>query len=257
MNCWIIDAFTDKKFRGNPAAVVPLGHWLPDKKLLEISSEFNLSETAFFLAAGGSYHLRWFTPATEVELCGHATLAAAHVIFRELKDERSSLTFQTQSGLLRVRREKDWIELNFPSYPPGVSSHEKAVAEALGAKPLMVLQASTKLLAVFEQEEQVRALQPDMEKTAALPLPGLIATAPGEKVDFVSRFFAPALGVPEDPVTGSAHTLLTPYWAERLGKEELTAWQVSERGGMLRLRMDKKNVAIAGKSKAFMAGRLT
>jgi PhzF family phenazine biosynthesis protein len=251
-----VDAFTDAVFAGNPAAVCPLEAWLPDDLLQAIASENNLSETAYFVAEGDGYRLRWFTPAAEVDLCGHATLATAHVIATILDPEVSELRFQTRSGLLTVARSGDGYAMDFPAIVGEPSPQATAVAEALGAQPIAVFQAMD-VMAVLETESEVLALKPDFARLAKIDTRGVIATAPGGAVDFVSRFFAPLHDIPEDPVTGSAHSMLTPYWAERLGKTKMTARQVSARGGELTVEDRGERVVIGGKAALFMVGQIT
>ncbi|MES1213286.1 MAG: PhzF family phenazine biosynthesis protein, partial [Singulisphaera sp.] len=213
-----VDAFTHRVFGGNPAAVCPLDNWLPDATLQALAAEHNLSETAYLKrTAPGVYHLRWFTPTTEVELCGHATLASALVIFEHLEAWLNEVSFETRSGRLVVRREADRLSMDFPAYPAEVCDVPPHLVDGLGATPQQVLSAFD-LVAVFASEEEVRALAPDMRRLTQVPSRGVIVTAPGKDVDFVSRFFAPQSGIDEDPVTGSAHAILTPYWSARLGK---------------------------------------
>lgn len=256
-----VDAFTQRAFAGNPAAVCPLDAWPDDALLRAIAAEMNLSETAFFVARGADYELRWFTPTLEIELCGHATLATALVLFTELGYARDSLTFHTLSGALHVRRAGNEYELDFPAR--AVEPAEQLVADvgrALGATPSAVWSASDRLLALFPGAEQVRALRPDMRLVQALPHPGLVVTAPASgqdaDVDFVSRYFAPAKGVPEDPVTGSAHCVLTPFWRERLGRATLRARQVSARGGELTCVLEGERVKMRGAGVLVLRGRL-
>ncbi len=263
-----VDAFARRPFAGNPAAVCPLAAWLPAGLMQQIAAENNLAETAFFIPLDGEeadFHLRWFTPTFEIDLCGHATLAAAHVLWNERGFARPEIIFQSKSGLLRVRREADGrLVLDFPSRPPrplGAGEYPAAVlAQALGpgaAVPQAVL-AARDLVAVFASAAEVLALKPDFAALLGLDYLGLVATAPGSGgVDFVSRFFAPEVGVPEDPVTGSAHSTLIPYWAERLGKTELFARQESARGGELWCRLRGDRVDIGGYAVTYMAGALT
>ena len=236
--CFQVDAFTREPFRGNPAAVCPLDEWLDDAVLQAIAEENALSETAFFVPGDdGAFTLRWFTPATEVDLCGHATLATALVLMTELGHERSSVRFHTRSGVLTVSRSGEAYVLDFPARPAAPVAVPAGLEGALGAAPPLCLQSTRDLLAVFPCSLDVTSLRVDAAKLAALPVRAVVVTAPGDgahrDVDFVSRFFAPAMGVPEDPVTGSAHCALTPYWAERLGKTDLLARQVSRRQGEL------------------------
>ena len=254
-----IDAFaTDEPFTGNPAAVCPLEAWLPDAVMQQVAAENNLSETAFFVAEGEGYHLRWFTPTTEVDLCGHATLASGFVVFSRLKPECSEVTFTTQqAGPLTVSRNGDLLELDFPARPPAPCASPAGLAAALGRPPAAVL-AARDYLAVYETADQIVALTPDFAAIAALDRFAVIATAPGTGgVDFVSRFFAPARGVDEDPVTGSAHCTLIPYWAARLGKSRLQARQLSRRGGALSCAMRGDRVTIAGRALLYLEGIIT
>lgn len=255
LDLYQVDAFAARPFGGNPAAVVPLADWLDDGVLQAIALENNLSETAFFVRRDGRYDLRWFTPTVEVDLCGHATLASAHVILNHLKPEATRVDFDSKSGPLAVTRDGELLTLDFPAKPPQ-PVEDPAVAAALGAPPLELLRAD-KTLAVLESETAVRAARPDLSIVAGLKGDGLIITAPGEQVDFVSRYFAPDAGIPEDPVTGSAHCVLTPYWAARLGKDELSAWQVSARGGELFCRLAGERVLISGRVAPYLQGRIT
>jgi PhzF family phenazine biosynthesis protein len=250
-----VDAFTAGAFGGNPAAVCPLEGWLPDKVLQSIAAENNLSETAFFARKQDHFHLRWMTPAIEVDLCGHATLATAHVLFSELGEKTDRLQFETLSGRHSAARRGDLIELNFPSRPPCTCPVTELIVQALGCEPVEVLK-SRDYVAVFNSESDVAALQPKMELVRRLDSLGLIVTAPGSKCDFVSRFFAPQAGIDEDPVTGSAHSSLIPFWAERLKKSELFARQISKRGGELYCRLLGDRVGIAGRAVTYLRGEL-
>jgi len=255
-----VDAFADALFTGNPAAIVPLEEWLPDPLMQSIAAENNLSETAFFVQENSVRRLRWFTPAYEIDLCGHATLACAWVIFQHLEPQADKLEFITRSGPLSVSRRSDGLlSLDFPSRPPEPCPSPPTLAEALGAKPLSTLR-SRDLMAVFDDTRVVRDLKPDFGKIAELDVHAVIVTAPGQPgggVDFVSRFFAPRGGIKEDPVTGSSHCSLTPYWAERLGKTSLSARQLSARGGALELRLENDRVHIAGKVVPYLDGWIT
>jgi predicted PhzF superfamily epimerase YddE/YHI9 len=230
-----VDAFTDRVYHGNPAAVVPLGRWLEDDLLQKIAAENNLSETAFFVPAGSGYHLRWFTPRSEVPLCGHATLATAFVIFTFLAPAKKLIHFHTLSGDLHVRRTAGRLTMDFPRYVPERCEPPLLLAEGLGLRPKEVWKTreDKNYYAVFEQAGDVRSLVPKMAILEKLHPHEVAVTAPGDEVDFVSRFFAPAIGIPEDPVTGSMHCALIPYWSNRLGKTTLRARQVSARGGDL------------------------
>ncbi len=251
-----VDAFTNRLFQGNPAAICPLREWLPDDKLQAIALENNLSETAFFVPDGdGRYRLRWFTPTVEVDLCGHATLATAFIILTELTPERSEARFETKSGELIVRREGDRWAMDFPARMPLECEVHPGLIEALGAQPERVLAARDYLVA-YGTEDEVRALKPNMERLAQMDRFAVIVTAPGREVDFVSRFFAPSKGVPEDPVTGSAHCTLVPYWSQRLGKTKLHALQVSPRGGELWCEHRGDRVTIAGNAVKFLTGTI-
>jgi len=249
-----VDAFTGELFRGNPAAICPLEKWLPDQTMQAIAAENNLAETAFYIPNGGGYHLRWFTPGVEIDLCGHATLATAHVILAIRKEIGASrVSFQTKSGELIVERDGDLYTLDFPSRPPGEVQAHPGLVEALGAKPNCIL-AARDYMCVFDTEAEVRALKPNMDKLAAMDRFAVIVTAPGTDCDFVSRFFAPAKGVPEDPVTGSAHCTLIPYWSKRLGKTKLHARQISKRGGEVFCEDRGERVKMAGKAVKFLEG---
>jgi PhzF family phenazine biosynthesis protein len=250
-----VDAFTSRLFSGNPAAVCPLQEWLPDDQLQSIALENNLSETAYFTNEGDHYKLRWFTPTVEVDLCGHATLASAFVITTELVHGKREVRFQTRSGELIVRRDGDRLSMDFPARPPSEVTVHPDLISALGGNPEKVL-AARDYLVVYGTEAEVRALKPNMERLAQTDRFAVIATAPGRDVDFVSRFFAPAKGVPEDPVTGSSHTTLIPYWAERLGKKELHALQVSPRGGELWCEHRDNRVIMSGHAVMYMTGSI-
>jgi PhzF family phenazine biosynthesis protein len=248
-----VDAFTDRVFSGNPAAVCPLEAWLDDGVMQGIAAENNLAETAFFVAEEGGFHIRWFTPSCEVELCGHATLASAFVIMNRLIPGTEHIRFRARAGELRVERDGDRFALDFPSRKPKRIDTPPELAEALGAPPQEVW-LSRDYLAVYATEAQVRNLRPDMAKLAKIDMYAAIVTARGDKADFVSRFFAPGKGIDEDPVTGSAHCTLIPFWAERLGKAQLHAYQVSERGGELFCEDRGDRVKIAGKAVLYAEG---
>ena len=251
-----VDAFADRVFTGNPAGVVPLKRWLPAGVLQSLAMENNHAETAFFVPRGTGFHLRWFTPKVEIDLCGHATLAAAHVLWTHLAHSEDPIRFETLSGPVAVSRESGRLMLDFPARPPlTVETPPPALAEALGIKPFQVWKTNN-YLAVFRREEELRALAPDFAKLAALDCFGVIATAPGKSVDVVSRFFAPKAGIDEDPVTGSAHCTLTPYWSKRLGKPRLRAEQLSLRGGRLWCEVDGDRVKISGHAVTYMRGQI-
>ena len=248
-----IDAFADVLFQGNPAAVCPLDSWLPDKVLQSIAEENNLAETAFYVRKNDHYDLRWFTPTKEVDLCGHATLAAAHVLFG--LNGFNKITFQTRSGTLHVLREDNLLTLDFPAQVGVPCEIPTGMVEALGRKPHACYRAMD-YLAVFDNEEEVVAMTPDFRRLTVLDLRGVIVTAPGRTVDFVSRFFAPNYGIDEDPVTGSAHCALAPYWAKRLGKPTMNARQLSKRTGTLRCRVEGERVFISGRTVAYLEGTI-
>lgn len=255
-----VDAFTSRPFKGNPAAVMPLEAWLSPETMQAIAAENNLAETAFFVKTPGGeadYHLRWFTPTMEIELCGHATLAAAFVIFTHLESERLQVRFSTeQAGVLSVARSGDRLSLDFPARMPETAQPDAALAEAMGTAPDEYRVFGNKHFLVYRDAAAVAALQPDLRALRQrFDGYGVIATAPGEnEVNFVSRFFAPGLGVDEDPVTGSAHCNLIPYWAQRLGKNTLFAHQISARGGELWCRFNGDRVDIAGNCVELMRG---
>jgi len=250
-----IDAFADRPFTGNPAAVCPLDGWLPDDVMQAIAAENNLSETAFLVPDGEGWRLRWFTPTTEVDLCGHATLAAAYAIFTVLAPDRQRVVFHTEkAGDLAVTREGELLALDFPARPPSPCTTPAGLGKALGREPTAVL-AARDYLAVYDDPDDVAALAPDFAALARLDRFAVIVTAPGRgDADFVSRFFAPAQGVDEDPVTGSAHCTLIPYWAGRLGKTLLAARQLSRRGGSLVCALRGDRVAIAGRAILYLTG---
>jgi PhzF family phenazine biosynthesis protein len=251
-----VDAFSSRLFSGNPAAVCPLEKWLPDEVMQAVAAENNLAETAFFVPENGSYGLRWFTPGVEIDLCGHATLASAYVILNRLSSRGDTVSFQTKSGELTVHRNGDLYSLDFPSRPPQRTEVYPRLIEALGTVPLEIL-AARDYMVVYESEEQVRTLQPNMELLGQIDRFAVIVTAPGsDGFDFVSRFFAPAKGVPEDPVTGSSHCTLIPYWARRLNKTVLRARQLSKRGGELWCELHGDRVTIAGHAALYLEGSI-
>jgi PhzF family phenazine biosynthesis protein len=253
-----VDAFTDRLFGGNPAAIVPLEQWLPDQTMQAIAAENNLAETAFFVREDEGYALRWFTPTVEVDLCGHATLASAYVILQRLEPRRADVAFRTlRAGTLRVKRQGDALAMDFPSRPAEPVAASAALAAALGKAPAAVL-AARDYLAVYERPEEVAALAPDFAALARLDRFAVIVTAPGRGgVDFVSRFFAPAQGIAEDPVTGSSHCTLAPYWSTRLSKKTLTARQISPRSGDLTCTVEGDRVIIAGRCVLYLEGAIT
>jgi len=250
-----IDAFTSRVFAGNPAAVCPLESWLPDATMQSIAAENNLAETAFFVGEDGRYELRWFTPEIEIDLCGHATLASALVVFEHLEPALGTVRFETKSGTLAVERDGDLLALDFPARPAEPCALPAGLAEALGAAPVEMLK-SRDHMAVLGSEDEVRSLKPDMEGLKRTGCFAVIATAAGRTADFVSRFFAPAAGIAEDPVTGSAHCTLTPYWSRRLGRPRLRAQQVSPRGGELWCEDRGERVRIAGRAVPYLEGTI-
>lgn len=252
-----LDAFTDRPFGGNPAAVCPLEAWLEEDILQSIAAENNLSETAFYVPEDGGYRLRWFTPTSEVDLCGHATLASAWVLLNLTEPEREAVRFQTRAGTLAVERGEDGLLLmDFPARPAVPREPPRALIEGLGTEPEAVLAAPRDYLVLFGSEDEVRKLKPDLARLRGLDRLGIIVTAAGASCDFVSRFFAPSVGVPEDPVTGSAHCTLTPYWAEHLGRgtEPMHARQISARGGSLLCRHLGERVSIGGRAVPYLTG---
>jgi len=254
-----VDAFTSRLFGGNPAAVCPLSEWLPEATMQAIAAENNLAETAFFVAQGEGYLLRWFTPTVEVELCGHATLASAYVVTHILTPERRSVTFDTlKAGRLQVMRDGDLLVMDFPAWPPEEGSADPRLLAALGRAPAQNFVARGRSVAVYERAEEVAALRPDFAAMREIPGADAIATAPGrDGVDFVSRYFAPNHGVDEDPATGSSHCVLTLYWAARLGKERLVARQISARVGELVCTLWGERVSLAGRAVLYLEGAIT
>jgi predicted PhzF superfamily epimerase YddE/YHI9 len=250
-----VDAFSSKLFGGNPAGVCLLEQWLPDAVMQAIATENNFSETAFIVPRGPDFDLRWFTPAVEIDLAGHPTLASAFVLFNEGKAPGDCIRFHSRSGELAVTRKGDVLEMDFPSRPAVPCAVPEALIRGLGKKPVEVLK-SRDYLAVFATEADVRSLQPDFDALRKLDTLGIIATAPGADCDFVSRFFAPAAGIDEDPVTGSAHCTLIPYWSQRLGKTRLFARQISKRGGELFCEQADERVLIGGKAVLYLRGQI-
>jgi PhzF family phenazine biosynthesis protein len=252
-----VDAFTNRLFRGNPAAVLLLDQWLPDEILLAVAEENNLSETAYIVPKDGDYKLRWFTPQVEIDLCGHATLASAFVLMEEGIVEGNSVRFETKSGPLTVKREDGFLTMDFPARPSEETTVTKQIEAALGSRPSEVRRSERDLLVVFDREDEVAGLRPDMDLVSELDAFAVIATAPGREADFVSRFFAPRLGIPEDPVTGSAHCTLTPYWSAHLGKRKLRAQQISRRRGELSCEDRGDRVLIGGQAVLYLRGEIT
>ena len=253
-----VDAFTSKVFSGNPAAVCILDEWIDDRRLQSVAAENNLSETAFLVQNKNDFELRWFTPTTEVELCGHATLASAFVQFFCRGWSEDKIRFQTRkSGQLLVTRKGEVLEMDFPARPVHDLTHPDALSRALGVTLKKVYGSAEDLMAVFDNEKTIKEIRPDFAILEQMDCRGIIVTAPGDRCDFVSRFFAPKVGVPEDPVTGSAHCVLIPYWATVLGKKELYALQVSKRGGELFCGLAGERVRISGKAILYLEGTIT
>jgi len=250
------DAFAASLFKGNPAAVVPLTKWLSDETMQQIAAENNLSETAFFIPEGDHFHIRWFTPKAEVRLCGHATLATAHVLFNELNFAGEQIAFNSQSGILTVKKVGDKLQLDFPADFAREVEAIPVFAEAFGVPPLATFKGSTDYLLLYNSEEIIRNMKPNFHLLYQTDARGIMVTAKGREVDFVSRFFAPGVGIDEDPVTGSAHTTLIPFWSIRLNKTELTALQLSARGGQLWCTLSDDRVLIAGKAATYLRGEI-
>jgi PhzF family phenazine biosynthesis protein len=253
-----VDAFTDKVFYGNPAAVCPLPlDWLENSVMQNIAKENNLSETAFFIYQNNKYNIRWFTPQIEVDLCGHATLAASHVLFNHENYSEKVINFDSRSGPLSVRKEENYIVMNFPTDTIKKTNLSGTLLTWFDIKPIEAWKGLADYMLVFENEDQIKNIKYNLEEIRKVKTRGIIITAKGNKVDFVSRFFAPYAGIDEDPVTGSAHTTLTPYWSAVFNKKELTALQVSERTGFLKCRYLHERTEISGKAKTFLQGEIT
>lgn len=256
LNIYQVDAFHKELFRGNPAAVVPLEEWISDEMMQKIALENNLSETAFFVPEGDGYHLRWFTPVHEVNLCGHATLATSHVLFHHLGVDKDAISFKSRSGELIVSRDGAFYMMDFPTDKLEPVEIPAALSEGLGLMPNEVFRGRDDHLAIFDTQAQVDGLKPDFEKLKELPGRGVIASAPGEEFDFISRGFFPNSGVNEDPVTGSAHTTLTPYWAKTLNKNILTAEQRSTRRGVLQCELAGDRTILRGQAVTYLTGEI-
>lgn len=253
LDIYQVDAFADQIFKGNPAMVVPLKKWLPDNVMQEIAAENNLSETAFYVPEENGFYIRWFTPTTEVNLCGHATLATSKIIFLRNEVSGDRIKFNCRSGLLTIEKSGDLITMDFPvTYSDEVEKPNWI--KHVGGKPKSVFSCGDDLLLVYNSESEILELSPNFNELAKTKTRGVICTAKGEEFDFVSRFFAPAAGINEDPVTGSAHTKLMPYWVKELGKNSLVAKQVSNRGGVLHCTLERDRVKISGKGKLFLKG---
>ncbi len=257
MKIYQLDAFTDKIFSGNPAAICPLDEWLSDEIMLKIAAENNLAETAFYVKQGEKYHIRWFTPTTEVDLCGHATLATAYIIFNyENYFEDVIQFFSPRSGNLMVSKKGDLLTLNFPTDELKKVALTSELLDCFEIKPILAFKGKADYMLVFENETDIQTIIPNLKLISNLKARGVIVTAKGNQSDFVSRFFGPTVGVNEDPVTGSAHTTLIPFWAERLGKTELSAIQLSERKGHLLCKFLGDRVEISGQVKLYMKGEI-
>lgn len=258
LDIYQVDAFTNKAFGGNPAAIVPLESWLPDETMLDIAAENNLAETAFFVRRGDQYDIRWFTPKVEINLCGHATLGSAYVLFNELGYAGNTIHFVShKSGELGVTRDGERFALDFPAHSVTQIEQSDELANAVGAVPLKVWETQGNMIMLrLESETQVRELAPDMNAIAQLPYDEIIVTAEGDTCDFASRMFAPRIGIPEDPVTGAIHCSLIPYWAEELGKKELFGRQVSARGGELFCEHRGDRVTIGGEAVLYLKGEI-
>lgn len=251
-----VDAFTDHLFGGNPAGVCPLDHWLADEVMQKIAMENNLSETAFFVKEDAGFHIRWFTPKVEVNLCGHATLASAHVIFHYPGYNGEMISFQSKSGILNVTKEGEMLILDFPANKPQRTALPDDFVQSLNITPIQCYRGKEDYLLLYKSQQEIEALIPDFRRLEKVDARAVIVTAPGDKADFVSRFFAPRVGVDEDPVTGSAHTVLIPFWAEKLGKTEMKALQLSRRGGTLFCRLRGDRVDIGGNAVTFLKGEI-
>ncbi|WP_444921439.1 PhzF family phenazine biosynthesis protein [Microbulbifer sp. CnH-101-G] len=255
INLYQVDAFASEVFSGNPATVCPLEEWLPDIQMQRIAEENNLSETAFFVPEGDGYRLRWFTPEAEVDLCGHATLATAHVLFKHLSYKRPVIHFETRSGLLKVEACEDGYKMYFPASVPTPVECPSCLPDALGVAPLQTL-AAFDYIVVLNSEAELKSIKPNFMLLAELDLRGVVITAPGDHCDFVSRCFYPKLRVNEDPVTGSAHCELAPYWSQVLGKSRLSARQLSKRGGVLTCEVVNNEVILIGQAVDYMCGKI-
>jgi PhzF family phenazine biosynthesis protein len=250
-----VDAFASKLFEGNPAAVCPLDEWLSDEVMQSIAAENNLSETAFFVPVGNGFHIRWFTPKSEVDLCGHATLASAYVLFNLLGYKRDMIEFNSKSGILGVTRDNELLTMDFPAQPPVSCDIPEEIIKAFHVEPIECLK-SEDLIVVFERETDVESANPDFSQLMKLDLRGVAITAKSNYWDFVARFFAPKYGIPEDPVTGSAYTQLVPYWASKIGSKRFRVKQVSSRGGELTCQIADDRVYISGKAIKYLEGKI-
>ena len=251
-----VDAFTNALFKGNPAAVCPLEDWLPDEQLLAIAAENNLSETAFFKPNGNAFDLRWFTPGVEVDLCGHATLATAHVLFQHLGFKEGIIDFHSKSGLLQVTQQDNGYQMNFPADSLESTPVPTAILKALGFPPKEIYKGKDDYLVIVTDQSIIESLAPDFRALVELNARGVIVSAPGKEVDFVSRCFYSPTGIDEDPVTGSAHTTMMPYWSKKLAKQELLARQLSKRGGQVGCRLDGDRVYLTGQAVTYLIGQI-
>lgn len=251
-----VDAFANKLFSGNPAAIVPLDNWFDDETMQKIAAENNLAETAFFVKENENYHIRWMTPIKEVNLCGHATLASAFVIFNFIDKKIEKINFTSRSGILTVKKDGDYLTLDFPSNNPQPIDRPEMLSQCFDREPIDILEGGEYLFLVFDSEDYIKNLKPSFELLKKLHPIHMIVTAKGKEVDFVSRMFAPNLGINEDPVTGSAHTVLTPYWSKKLNKQKLIAHQLSERGGELICENLDSRVKISGQAVLYLTGKI-
>jgi PhzF family phenazine biosynthesis protein len=256
LKIYIANAFSEKKFGGNPAAVVPLSDWLDDKLMQQIAAQNNLAETAYVKPDGKDYFIRWFTPTVEVDLCGHATLASAHIMFEHLGYDREHIVFNSKSGPLYVMRNQDKITLNFPADEPEETRDVGLITQALGRKPKAVFTSRFDYLVVLDGQSDIEGLNPDLSLVNKLKARGLIVTAKGDEADFVSRCFFPQSGINEDPATGSAHCVMTPYWAKQTGKKKMNAIQLSARRGWLECELAGDRVLISGYTNTYLAGEI-
>ncbi len=257
LSIYQVDAFTDHLFGGNPAAIVPLENWLPDDLMQAIAAENNLSETAFYVPAGENFDIRWFTPKAEVDLCGHATIATAHILFEQKKYDRKTIIFGSKSGILKVEKLNNLYTMDFPCDKIHPATFPVEMIQALGVTPLETFRGKDDYMIVIGSEIEILNIRPDFRMLSLLEKSrGVIVTAPGKEVDFVSRCFYPQFGIDEDPATGSAHTTLTPYWAQKLNKTELTALQLSPRKGLIQCKYLNDRVLLSGRAVTFLKGKL-
>jgi PhzF family phenazine biosynthesis protein len=257
MNIFQVDAFNNELFKGNPAAVIPLDKWISDELMQQIAEENNLSETVFFVKKNSLFEIKWFTPTCEIDLCGHATLAAAHIIYSEFNYAEKEIVFSSKSGTLKVSKNNDWYTLNFPATSLEEIEAPKKLEQALGTKIDKLYKGKWKALALVENEDTLKNLTPNFSLLSETNFNGIIVTAKGNEVDFVSRFFAPKIGINEDPVTGSAHTLLIPFWSKIINKKVLNARQISKREGVLKCKYLGRRVEMSGQAKTYLKGKLT